>query len=133
MPDWVTKYFDEFAAKALQTAANSSFSSDATSWMIGFRESPDKNDTGGQARSPRRWKDEITRISVREEVLWREQEIPGITRTQIFREVARDYGCSEENVRDWFYEKTEKKSAARKQGRGKKIKGNAPAIKNGQR
>lgn len=120
MPDWVKKYFDEFTAKALQAAANSSFSSDATSWMVGFRESPDKNDTGGQARSPRRWKDEITRISVREEVLWREQESPGITRTQIFREVARDYGCSEENARDWFYEKTEKKSAARKQGRGKK-------------
>lgn len=115
-PEWVKKYIDELATKALQAT---DFSSDTAAWIVGFRDSPDKNDKGGRARSPERWKDEIKRISVREEVLWREQETRG-SRTQIFREVARDYGCSEENVRDWFYGKTEKKSAARKRDREKK-------------
>lgn len=118
-PDWVEKHYAEVTAKALQKPTTN-FSSDVAAWIIGFRESPDKNDKGGRARSPGRWIDEITRISVREEVLWREQETPEANLTQIFKAVAKDYGCTEDNVIDWFYRKNEKKDEKRKRDCEKK-------------
>lgn len=116
IPSWVQEYIDELTTKALQSPDSSP---DAAAWMVGFRDSPDSN-AYCQSRSPRQWRDEIKRRSVRTEVLWREQENQGVTRTQIFKELALEYGCSEENITDWFYEKIEKKKERRREKRMKK-------------
>jgi len=116
IPSWVQEYIDGLATKALQSP---DYSPDAAAWMVGFRDSPDSN-AYCQSRSSRQWRDEIKRISVRTEVLWREQENQGVSRTQIFKELALEYGCSEENITDWFYEKVEKKKERRREKRMKK-------------
>lgn len=116
IPSWVQEYIDGLATKALQSP---DYSPDAAAWMVGFRDSPDSN-AYCQSRSPRQWRDEIKRRPLRTEVLWREQENQGVSRTQIFKELALEYGCSEENITDWFYEKVEKKKERRREKRMKK-------------
>jgi hypothetical protein len=111
-PAWARKYLAEFTARMFQST---DFPSSAAAGIIGFHE----NGQSGHARTPWRWREEIKRLSARMEVLWREQET-GASRTQIFSEIAKEYGCTEGKISDWFYEKIEKKHVKRKQGREEK-------------
>jgi len=116
IPSWARKYVDELVARASQDI---DYSPDAPAWMMGFRDSPDSS-AYCLSRSLRQWKEEIKRISVRAEVLWRKQENQGVRLTQIFEELALEYGYSEDNIRDWFYEKNEKKKENRREKKKKK-------------
>lgn len=116
IPSWARKYVDELVARTLQ---NIDYSPDAAAWMLGFRDSPDSS-AYCLSRSPRQWKEEIKRISVRAEVLWRKQENQGVRFTQIFEELALEYGYSEDNIRDWFYEKNERRKESRREKKKKK-------------
>lgn len=119
IPEWAKQYPQEIMARMLQST---DFPTSSAAWILGFHENPGKSGTngqGGHAKSPWRWQEEMKRISAHGEVLWREQET-GASRTQIFKEIAEEYGCTESTISDWFHRKPEKKRARRKQNREKK-------------
>lgn len=119
IPEWAKQYPQEIVARMLQST---DFPTSSAAWILGFHENPGKSGKdgqGGHAKSPWRWQEEMKRISAQGEVLWREQET-GASRTQVFKEIAEEYGCTEGKISDWFYGKIEKKQARRKQDREKK-------------